>query len=100
MILEPNARLGEPDEFDMSGAAIMADGPDYTVVKVVRVRPESPAAQAGLEPDDRIVSVDGQATSLTVNRLKRMFRVEREYLVKVKRGERILELKLKLRRLI
>jgi predicted aspartyl protease len=100
MILEPNARLGEPDEFDMSGAAIMADGPDYSVIKVVRVRPESPAAQAGLQSDDRIVAVDGQATSLTVNRLKKMFRMEREYLVTVKRGERILEVKLKLRRLI
>ena len=101
MILEPNSRLTEVDEFDMSGAALTSEPPAFTVIKVVRLRPDSPAAQAGLKPQDVIIAVDGQsATTLNVIKLRKMFRVEREYLLKVKRGEQILEVKLKLRRLI
>ena len=99
MILEPNARLSEPDEFDMSGAALMSEGPEYSIVKVIRVRPDSPAALAGLKPLDVIIAVDGEPAK-SVNRLKKLFRVEREFMLKVKRKEDILELKLKLRRLI
>lgn len=101
MILEPNSRLTEADEFDMSGAALTSEPPAFTVIKVVGVRPDSPAAQAGLEPQDVIIAVDGQAaTTLNVSKLRRMFRVEGECLLKVKRGEQIVEVKLKLRRLI
>lgn len=101
MILEPNARLAEPDEFDMSGAAVMSEGPDYAVIKVVRVRPDSPAALAGLQPEDVILAIGNQpSTDFTLNRLKRMFRMEREYALKVKRREQIVEVKLKLKRLI
>jgi predicted aspartyl protease len=101
MILEPNARLTEPDEFDMSGAALMSEGPEYKVIKVVRIRPDSPAAVAGLHPKDVILAVDGQpATSFSVNRLKKLFRVEREYVLKIKRGAQIVDVKIKLRRLI
>lgn len=101
MILEPNARLAEPDEFDMSGAAVMSEPPDFKLIKVFRVRPDSLAAQAGLKPQDVIIAVDGQpATTLNVSKLRKMFRVERECQLKVKRGEQIVEVKLKLRRLI
>lgn len=102
MILEPNTHFQETDEVDMSGAALMSEPPAFTVIKVVRVRPDSPAAKAGLQQQDEIISVDGQpASSLTVIKLRRMFRVEgREYLLRVKRGEEKLEIKIKLRRLI
>jgi predicted aspartyl protease len=101
MILEPNSRLTEADEFDMSGASLTSEPPAFTVIKVVRVRPDSPAAQAGLEPQDVIIAVDGQPpTTLNLSKIRKMFRVERECLLKVKRGEQIVEVKLKLRRLI
>ena len=102
MILEPNTHFAETDEFDMSGAALMSEPPTFTVIKVVRVRPDSPAAKAGLQQQDVIAAVDRQpATSLTVSKLRKMFRVEgREYLLTVKRGQETLEFKLKLRRLI
>lgn len=102
MILEPNKHFVETDEMDMSGAALMSEAPAFTVIKVVRVRPDSPAAKAGLQQQDVIIAVDGRpATSLTVSMLRRMFRVEgREYLLRVKRGEETLEIKIKLRRLI
>ena len=101
MILEPNSRLTEADEFDMSGASLGSEPPAFTVIKVVRLRPDSPAAQAGLKAHDVIIAVDGQpATMLNVNKLRKMFSVERECLLKVKRGDQIVEVKLKLRRLI
>lgn len=102
MILEPNSRLAEPDEFDMSGAALMSEEPGFTVIKVVRVRPDSPAANAGLQPQDVVIAIDGQpASNFNVNKLRRMFRMEgREYLLNVKRGEQLVEVKIKLRRLI
>jgi predicted aspartyl protease len=102
MILEPTSRLTEAEEFDMSGAAVIAEGSAFNVIKVDRVRPDSPAAQVDLRPQDAIIAVDGQpATTLTVNKLRKMFRVEgREYLLSVKRGEQMLEIKIKLRRLI
>lgn len=102
MILEPTSRLTEAEEFDMSGAALTSEAPAFTDIKVVRVRPDSPAAKAGLQQQDVIMAVDNQpATTLTVSKLRKMFRVEgREYLLSVKRGEQILQIKIKLRRLI
>ena len=101
MILEPNSRLTEADEFDMSGAALMSEPPDFKLIKVVRVRPDSPAMNAGLKPEDVIIAVDGQpADSLDVNKLRRLFRVERECLLRIRRGENILEIRMKLKRLI
>jgi len=101
MILEPNARLTEPDEFDMSGAAVMSEPPDFTVIKVVRVRPDSPAMNAGLKPEDVILTIDGQpADALGVNKLRRLFRVEHECLLRIRRGENIQEIRMKLKRLI
>ena len=101
MILEPNSRLTEADELDMSGTALTSEPPAFTVIKVARVRPDSAAAQAGLKPEDVIIAVDGQAaTTLSLSQIRKMFRVEHECRLKVKRGEQIVEVKLKLRRLI
>lgn len=100
MILEPNANFPAPDEFDMSGAAIVADGPDLSVIKVLRVRPNSPATEAGLRPLDLIDAVDGKAVR-ELARIKQLFRQEgREYLLRIRRGEQTLQIKIKLRRII
>lgn len=101
MVLEPNSRFTEADEFDMSGAALTSEPPAFTLIKVVLVRPDSPSAEAGLKPKDVIISVDGQPeTALNLSQIRKMFRVEREYRLKVQRGGQIVEVKLKLRRLI
>lgn len=42
MVLEPNSRFTEADEFDMSGAALTSEPPAFTLIKVVLVRPDSP----------------------------------------------------------
>lgn len=102
MILEPNARLTEAEEWDMSGVALTSEGPTFNVMKVVRVRENSPGADSGLRPQDVIVAIDGQpATTLTLSKLRIMFTNEgREYLISVKRGALVVPIKIKLRRLI
>lgn len=102
MILEPNVYYPEAEESDMSGATLMSEGPAFTLIKVMRVRPNSPAAEAGLLPQDIIMAVDNRpASSLTVSGLKKMFREDgRAYLLSVKRNEQILQIRLRLRRLI
>lgn len=102
MILEPTARLAEPDVFDMSGVALMAEPPAFAIIKVVKIRPGSAGADSGLQANDIITAIDGQpASSLTLSKLRKMFRTEnREYQLTVKRGEQTLQLKLKTKKLI
>ena len=102
MILEPNSYLKESEELDMSGVALTSEGPAFTVIKVAGVRPDSPGALAELRPQDVIMAVDNQnAKTLTVAKLRKMFRVEgREYLLSIKRGDQLLTKTIKLKRMI
>jgi hypothetical protein len=58
MYLLPNRALQAPFETDASGIHLVSPGPKYQAVMVDSVLPDSPAALAGLEPGDEIVSVD------------------------------------------
>lgn len=101
MILELNSNAAEPEEFDMSGAGLVSEGPDFRPIKAAGIRPGSPAAEAGLEPEDVITAVDGETAELSVRRLKQLFRKEgRQYVLLVKRGEHTLRLKLRTRRMV
>ena len=103
MILEPNQHLHDPFEFDMSGAWVVSDKPNSNGFRITSVMPNAPALEAGLRAGDVIVAVDEQpAEELTVEQLTlEIFRQEGLILeLKVKRGNEILERRLKLRRLI
>jgi len=102
MILEPNAQLSEPYEYDMSGVYLIAEGPDFKVFKAHRVIENSPASEAGLREGDVITAVDGRpATEFTLEQMRQMFKQEgMEYLLSIKRGEKLLQIIIKLRRLI
>jgi len=103
MILEPNQHLHDPFEFDMSGAWVVSDKPNSNGFRITSVMPNAPALEAGLRAGDVIVAVDEQpAEELTVEQLTlEIFRQEGQILeLKVKRGNEILERRLKLRRLI
>jgi len=83
----------------MSGAALVADGSDWRGIKVLRVRPNSAGADAGLQALDAITAIDGKPISLFG--LKQMFKQDgRAYLLSAKRGEQVLSIKIKLRRQI
>lgn len=58
LLLRPNTKFHEPFEHDMSGLDLLATGADYRRFLVLRVLPGSPAATAGLEADEELLTVN------------------------------------------
>ncbi len=102
LVLEPNAGLKAPFLADASGLTIKATGDDLHGVEVVDVIPQTPAAEAGLQPGDAIEAVDG--TPVAKQRLgdiKQLLTQDgKEVRLAVLRGGKRLQLTLKLRKLI
>lgn len=102
MILEPNHRMGEPFEYDMSGLGLRAAGAAFDRVTVARVLDASPAAEAGVREGDELASVDGRrAVEIGLDSLRVMFRKDGEEhrLELLREGEKV-EITLKTRRMI
>jgi predicted aspartyl protease len=99
---EPNTAFNEPFEFDMSGLSLTTDDAAHERVIVETVRPGSPAAAAGFEPGDRMLSLDDQAASaVKMEGLRRAFRIDDHlYRIVVERSGREITAVLKTRRLI
>ena len=102
MILEPNAHLSEPDEFNMSGASFVFDAPNFKVLKVDKIREGSPAAEAGLAVGDVVTAIDGQSVAkFNSAQLRQLWRQnKRTYLLEIKRGEKMMRTKITMRRVI
>jgi hypothetical protein len=101
IILEPKEHFADPEEYDMSGMSLRAEGLSK-IIKISRILENSPAAEVGLKPNDIILAIDGQsAAEIGVGKLCQMFRQEgREYQLSIRRGEELLQIRLKLKRLI
>ena len=56
LYLEPSAAYNKPDVFNRAGLIV---DPDPDRARIRMVIPSSPAAEAGLEPDDVITQIDG-----------------------------------------
>jgi len=102
MILEPNRHFSEPDEYDMSGLLLIAEGEDFKILKVRHLVEDSPATGAGLREGDIISAVNGTlAAKLSLERVRTMFKQEgQSYLLSVKRGDERMQIRIRLRRLI
>lgn len=102
MILEPNAAFGAPDEYDMSGVSLKAEGTAFDHIRVARVMDLSPAAEAGLKREDLIVSVDGRpAGTMGLAALRGLFRTPgREVRLGIERRGEAMSMLLVTRRLI
>src|SRR5215207_5193157 len=102
MFIEPNKRLPEPFEYDMSGLQVVAESPFFKTFTVLRVLSDSPAAEAGLRQGDEIVSIGGRpVTDLKLATLREMLRQpDRSYALQVRRGAETVNAELKTRRLI
>lgn len=102
VIFEPNKDFSKPFEYDMSGLALTSRSPRFESVRVLRVLDDSPAAEAGFKPLDEIVAINNRpASEFRLMQLREMFRqIGREYQLEVKRGDDVMKLKLKTRRLI
>ena len=75
VFLEPNARFLEPMDYDMSGIALSASGPEFKTFHIDAVLPNSPGAAAGLEAGDELTQVDGSpAARYSLSDLRSVFR--------------------------
>lgn len=102
MMLEPNVQFSEPYEADMSGLDLAAEGEDFSVVVVNEVEKGSPGAEAGIQEEDTLTAIDGRPVKeYTMTQIRKMFMQDgKEYLIGLKRGQKELQTRLKLRRLI
>lgn len=101
-MLEPNSALGDPYEDDMSGAVLVAHGPDFKTVTVESVHDDSAAAEGGLKPGDMIETVDDKKSgNLTLRQIKYLFKQDSgQYSFGIRRGNDVVRLTIKLPRLI
>jgi hypothetical protein len=102
MILEPNPRFGDPFETDMAGIGMRMGPAGSGTIQVEWIMPASPAAEAGVLPDDLIERVDERpALGIGVPGLREMFRRAGEtHRLAIRRGEARLEIVFTTRRLI
>ena len=102
MILEPNSEFHQNDEYDMSGVRLVAEGPNLKDFRIAEILEASPAKDAGLQVGDLIVELDGRpASEVGIGKLRELFKQDdRDYYLKVKRGDKALGIKLRTRRLV
>jgi hypothetical protein len=101
MIFEPNARIDEPFETDMSGAGFVTDDSLSSII-VDNVAPGSPAAEAGLMHGDVILSVDGAPAShrLLAELRDRLRRPGERVVLMVRRGGETKRVEIVTRRMV
>jgi hypothetical protein len=100
ILFEPLSRFSDPFDRAISGISLMAEGADYKTFRVDEVLEDSPASEAGLQPNDVIAAIDGRAaTDLTLTAVLELFDRSASYALTVQRGDRTLQLKLSPRQL-
>jgi hypothetical protein len=100
LILEPGSHYGDEAPFDSSGTLIYREGQNpYRVLKVIE---GSPAAEAGLQPGDIVLDLDGRLDSeLSMGEIRAALEsAGRECSLHIQRGPDVFAVKLKLRPLI
>ncbi len=102
ILLTPNGHYQEEVAYDESGLRIRADPPDFRRFIVTRIVPESAAAMSGIVPGDIITSIAGRpAQELTLTELRELLhRPNSQFTIGITRGDRQLQLEIRLRRLI
>jgi len=98
-MLEPNSHFAEPYEIDMSGIELVADGDKLLIDDVDE---DSSAAEAGVKGGDILLAINGRpAAEFTLDQIRTMFMQDgKEYLLSLKRDGKVLEIKLRLKRII
>jgi C-terminal processing protease CtpA/Prc len=94
MILERSYKTSP----DLSGLEIVAELPRFRTFVVNAVEENSPAAVAGIQEEDTIIAIDGQPTArLTLRELRHLFTQPGEHVLQIKRGIRIMKLRMRLK---
>jgi len=101
IILEPNSTFTQPMERASAGMVLTTEGKDYMTVRVTDVLENSPAAEAGIQKDDIVLSIDGRpAAELKATRIAEMFERPATFRLTIRRGEQTLQVPLTPRKLI
>lgn len=102
LILEPNARLNEPLEADMSGIRLRASGDRLRTYRIFQLIQNSPAIEAGLQVGDVLVDINGRSASRSsMDQIYELFKQPgQHHKLTARRGRRKFDVNLRLRRLI
>jgi hypothetical protein len=100
LILDPGPHVQDETPFDASGTLIYGGGKNP--YRVFKVTDGSPAAEAGLKEGDIVLEIDGRpASQVSMREIAEILQADgRECSLRIKRGETILTVKVKLHRLI
>lgn len=102
MILDPNDHFDDPFHYDMSGLNLVAEGADFRSFRILKIVPDSPAAEADLQEGDLLESINGKpASEYTLEQIREMFKQpDAEYRLTFRRNDQGIDAKLRLRPLI
>jgi membrane-associated protease RseP (regulator of RpoE activity) len=101
IILEPNSTFAQPMDRVTAGLVLTTEGKDYATVRVSDVLENSPAAEAGIQKNDIVLSVDGKpAAEIRAMKIAEMFEKPATYNLTIRRGEQTLQVPLTPRKLI
>jgi aspartyl protease len=102
VIVEPGAGPAAPFAADASGLLLDSPAPDFSVARVRFVARESAGTEAGIEPGDEIVTVDGAgAGELGLSRVRELLRdAGAERRLALRCGAEAREVRLRLRALV
>ncbi len=100
LILKPNKHFKEPFEFNTSGIDLIADTPDYKIIKIGAVRENSPADEVDVRAGDEVISIDNYVCSqLSLNEAYKILNKKegRKTLLLIRRKGYLLMREIKLR---
>lgn len=102
IFLAPNSHFTDQEQEDKSGLSIVAQGSILRIFRVTQVRPETPAAEAGVQKGDIIAGInDEPAADLTLESVRELFRrVGYKYKVLLDRNGQSVEVTFQTRRLL
>jgi len=100
LILSPGPHFRDETPFDASGTLIYREGENP--YRVFKVTDGSPAAEAGLKEGDVVLEIDGRpASQVSMSEISEILQADgRECSLRIKRGEAVLTVKVKLHTLI
>jgi hypothetical protein len=101
IILEPNARFGEPTEYNRTGILLTSSGRNFKTFTIQDVLENSPASRAGLMKGDLLTGINGRpSTDYTLPQIRELFKDAKQCDLIVRRKNKSLQKTLKLARLI